>query len=338
MSPSPLQPSAPAALPEQFGPYRILRPLGKGGMGSVYLARDTRLDRNVALKVCHLANDPQALERFRREARAAASLRHPNLCPVHEFDVRDGIAYLTMAFIEGPTLAQWVAEHPLSQKQAAVLVARLALAMQEAHDKGVIHRDLKPANIALDEKGKPVILDFGLARLTAAHTKMTHTGAIFGTPAYMAPEQASGDPTAVGRAADQYSLGVILYELLCGDVPFTGTALILLYNTVNTPPVPPSQRNPGVGAALESICLRAWPRNRRSAIRHLKCSPTNSPKRRTACRGAERCHGPFHRPFGQRPLSPSPRLPGPRRCRRHCPPRTNADHSDTSRAAAMRSG
>ena len=253
---SPSASNAPV-LPEQFGPYRIVRPLGKGGMGAVYLARDTRLDRNVALKVCLLADNPQALERFRREAKAAAALRHPNLCPVHEFDVRDGIAYLTMAFIEGPTLAQWAAEHPLNQKQAALLVAKLALAMQSAHDKGVIHRDLKPANIALDEKGEPVILDFGLARLTEFHTRMTQQGAIFGTPAYMAPEQASGDPTTVGPAADQYSLGVIFYELLCGAVPFVGKPLILLFNTVNTAPVPPSQRNSAVDATLEAICLRA---------------------------------------------------------------------------------
>src|SRR5262245_39360488 len=139
-TPSDPTPPFPAALPEQFGPYRVLRRLGQGGMGTVYLARDTRLDRSVALKVCHLADvHPQALQRFRREARAAASLRHPNLCPVYECDVIDGTHYLTMAYIEGPTLAQRLAAvRPWPEPEAARLVRTLALAMQVAHAAGVI--------------------------------------------------------------------------------------------------------------------------------------------------------------------------------------------------------
>src|SRR5947208_3113933 len=142
---------APGTLPEQFGPYRILKPLGKGGMGTVYLARDTRLNRDVALKVCHLADDnPQARERFLREAQAAAALRHPNLCPVYECDVIGGVPYLTMACIQGPTLSDWLRQHGrLPQRQAATLLRKLALAMAEAHRQGVIHRDLKPSNVAI---------------------------------------------------------------------------------------------------------------------------------------------------------------------------------------------
>src|SRR4051794_30138024 len=149
---------AAGTLPEQFGPYRIVRRLGKGGMGTVYLARDTRLDRDVALKVCHVGDSPQALARFRREAHAAAALRHPNLCPVYECDVLGGITYLTMACIQGPTLGDWLSQRgPVSQRQIAVLVLKMALALAEAHRHGVIHRDLKPANVAI-ERGEPVIL------------------------------------------------------------------------------------------------------------------------------------------------------------------------------------
>src|SRR5690349_13981697 len=136
-------------LPNPFGPYRILARLGRGGMGTVYLALDTRLDRRVALKVCHIAAEhPLALERFRREARAAAALRHPNLCPVYECDVLEGIPYLTMAYIEGPTLAARLAAHGAFEQTEAVRLAHcLALALHKAHVQGVIHRDLKPSNI-----------------------------------------------------------------------------------------------------------------------------------------------------------------------------------------------
>jgi formylglycine-generating enzyme required for sulfatase activity len=245
------------ALPERFGPYHIVQRLGKGGMGTVYLARDTRLDRPVALKVCHLSNQPQALERFRREAKAAAALRHPNLCPVYEYDVRDGIPYLVMAYIEGPTLAERLGERgPLPQREAALLVRQLALAMHEAHSHGVIHRDLKPSNVAIDERGQPVILDFGLAR-QGAGARLTHTGATLGTPDYMAPEQVRGDTAAIGPACDVYSLGIILYELLTGEVPFQGPLPALLGQALYAEPPPPSQLRPDLDPRLEAVCLRA---------------------------------------------------------------------------------
>ena len=258
MSTSSSQPPAPLELPEQFGPYRILRPLGKGGMGTVYLALDTRLNRQIALKVCHIATHPTAQERFRREAQAAAGLRHANLCPVYEFDVRDGIAYLTMAYFEGQTLDRRLAEQPMAQRDAALLVRKLALAMQAAHDKGVVHRDLKPGNIAFDEKGEPVVLDFGLARQTeAAGTRLTKLGAILGTPSYMAPEQVEGNLDQIGPACDVYALGVILYELLTGTVPFAGPLSAVLGQVLAVAPQPPRQRNAAVDEQLEAICLKA---------------------------------------------------------------------------------
>src|SRR5262249_45361029 len=160
----------PVLLSDQFGKYRIVRRLGAGGMGTVYLAHDTILGRDIALKVCHLTDDPLARERFRQEARASAVLRHPNLCPVHEYDERDGLALLTLAYIQGPSLEEVLKTQPLDQRQAAILVRKVALAMQAAHEGGVIHRDLKPANIIL-ERNEPVIVDFGLARRRDATTR-----------------------------------------------------------------------------------------------------------------------------------------------------------------------
>jgi formylglycine-generating enzyme required for sulfatase activity/serine/threonine protein kinase len=254
--------TVPIALPDQFGPYRILTRLGQGGMGSVFLARDTRLDRDVALKVCHVADKPQAMERFRREAKAAALLSHPNLCPVHEFDVRDGIAYLTMAFIEGPTLSEWARANPLDQRKAALLVAKLALAMQEAHEAGIVHRDLKPGNVGINKKGEPVILDFGLARqVREGPSHLTQLGSVYGTPSYMAPEQASGDPTQIGPSCDIYSLGVILYELLTGSVPFAGSAMQILAQLFRNVPEPLRQRKADIDPRLEAVCLKVLAKN-----------------------------------------------------------------------------
>jgi serine/threonine protein kinase len=241
-------------------------------MGTVYLARDTRLDRDVALKICHLADNPQAMKRFRREAKAAATLRHPNLCPIYEFDVQDGIAYLTMAFVEGPTLKEYVAKRgPLSQREAAIQVAKLALAMQAAHDVGVIHRDLKPSNIVMNQQGEAIILDFGLARqVNVAGTRLTELGAIYGTPAYMSPEQAGGDPEAVGPSADIYALGVILYELLAGRVPFEGSSYDVLIQLLREKPAPPHTYKKGIDATLEGICLKALAKN--PVVSYRRCT------------------------------------------------------------------
>ncbi len=251
-------------LPEVFGRYHILRKLGEGGMGSVYLAHDTQLDRRVALKVPHFrrtANDP-VLERFYREAHAAAALDHPNLCPVFDVGCHEGIHYLTMPFIEGHSLSDIIVPgQPWSPAKAAGMVYKLAVAMSEAHARGVVHRDLKPANILINQRQEPVITDFGLARLEAGPaSERTAPGTLLGTPAYMAPEQVLADPAALGPGCDIYGLGVILYQMLTGRLPFDGPATAVLGRILSEEAPRVSQLQPGVSPVLEAICHKAMAR------------------------------------------------------------------------------
>lgn len=256
--------TAAAELPEQFGRYRIDKKLGQGGMGAVYLAHDTKLDRPVALKVPRFMPDdgPEVLERFYREARAAATLDHPNICPVYDVGEVNGVHFLTMAYIKGKALAEYVravkAGKPLPPRQVAAVVRKLAVALQEAHRRGVIHRDLKPANVMVNHRKEPVIMDFGLARrVNTADIRLTQSGALLGTPAYMSPEQVEGDQDRIGPLADVYSLGVIFYELLTGRLPFAGPLAALLVQVVTQEPEPPSKHRPDLEPALETICLKA---------------------------------------------------------------------------------
>ena len=247
-------------LPEQFGRYAIVKELGSGMMGTVFLARDTQLDRLVALKVPQFGDDPEqkTLARFYREARSMATLRHPNLCPVHDVGEIDGITYLTMAYIEGNPLSESLKQDRLSGDQAATLIRKLALALQEAHQAGIVHRDLKPANIMVDKRGEPVIMDFGLARREhEGEARLTSAGSILGTPGYMSPEQIQGDPEKMGPPSDVYSLGVILYELLAERIPFEGPIAKVLMEIMNEEPVPPSQLRDGVNPVLEAVCMKA---------------------------------------------------------------------------------
>jgi formylglycine-generating enzyme required for sulfatase activity len=256
----------PGPLPEQFGHYRILRRLGAGGMGTVYLAEDTKLDRRVALKVPHFAggSGTETLERLAREARIAAAVDHPNLCPVYEAGRIDGIDFLTMAFIPGKSLSEFIAPgRPLPQKPVAALVRKLAEALQAAHTRGVIHRDLKPANVMITPRGQPVIMDFGVARdHKAGDARLTPSGTMLGTPAYLAPEQLTGDLESMGPGCDVYSLGVILYELLTGRVPFQGPPLRVLVQVLEEEPAPPSDLRADVDPGLEAICRKAMARKR----------------------------------------------------------------------------
>ncbi|HEY7311735.1 MAG TPA: serine/threonine-protein kinase [Gemmataceae bacterium] len=250
----------PATLPEQFGRYRIVRELGRGGMGTVYLAHDTQLDRLVALKVPHFIEDaPIALERFYREARVAATLDHPNLCPIHDVGQHEGIHYLTMPYIEGKPLSESLRASPHTpQRQIAALVRQLALALEEAHCRGIIHRDLKPSNIMMNRRGEPVVMDFGLARQpTARDARLTQSGTILGTPAYMPPEQVDGATTLLGPRCDIYSLGVILYELLTGRLPFQGGTTQVLCQILRDEPRRPSVYRPDLEPRLEAICQKA---------------------------------------------------------------------------------
>jgi serine/threonine protein kinase len=260
----PASTSWPGELPATFGRYRLLQLLGQGGMGAVYLAEDSQLHRRVALKIPNFPkHEGPELERFYREAQAAAVLRHPNLCPVYDVGQINGIHYLTMAYIEGRSLGALLSSgRAFSQDEAAEMVRLLALALQEAHEHGVIHRDLKPGNIMIDQRQQPVVMDFGLARkLSSTDVRLTQSGTIIGTPAYMSPEQVNNDPRAMGPGCDIYSLGVILYELLTGRLPFEGSVGSLMAQILTDAPAPPSRFRAALHPTLEAICLKALAKN-----------------------------------------------------------------------------
>jgi WD40 repeat protein len=248
--------SGPAAEGVSIPGYEIIATLGRGGMGVVYKARQTRLGRLVALKMIlsggHAGEDD--LARFRTEAEAIARLQHPNIVQIHEVGEQNGLPFFSLEFCGGGSLERKLAGTPLPPREAAELVETLARAMQAAHDKGVIHRDLKPANVLLAEDGTPKITDFGLAKKLDEAGK-TATGAVMGTPSYMAPEQAGGK--VVGPLADVYALGAVLYECLTGRPPFkAATHLDTLMQVVSDEPVPVRQLQPLVPRDLETICLK----------------------------------------------------------------------------------
>ena len=258
--------------PRPFGRYELLRPLGEGAMGAVYLARDAQLDRLVALKLPHVAvaDDPQLRERFLREVRAAATLHHPHLCPVYDAGEEpdaDGVPrlYLTMAHIDGRTLRDALADSRSPFRTpagAARLIRQLADAMAHAHARGVIHRDLKPGNVMLDAEGRPSITDFGLARRGAGadgEVRLTRTDAVLGTPAYMSPEQIRG--REVGPLTDLYALGVTLYELLTGRLPFDGSVAEVFGKVLHEDPRPPGELRPGVDPGLDAIWAKMTARD-----------------------------------------------------------------------------
>jgi serine/threonine protein kinase/Mg-chelatase subunit ChlD len=254
------RPAPVGELPDVFGRYRLVRKVGQGGMGAVWLAQDTQLGRSVALKVPHFSpgDGPEMLERFYREARAAAAIRHPHVCPVYDVGQINGVHYLTMAYIDGPPLSDLIrGRGPLPAAPAAALARQLAQALQVAHGLGIVHRDLKPGNVLVGADGEPAITDFGLARrVEAGEERLTRSGAILGTPPYMSPEQVEGTGE-VGPASDVYSLGVMLYELLTGRPPFAGPLTEVLWQVRFKEPERPSALRPDLDPQLEAIVMRA---------------------------------------------------------------------------------
>ena len=235
--------------------YRITDKLGEGGMGVVYKATDTKLDRPVALKFLapHLLRDDEGRKRFEREAKAAASLDHPNICTVHEIDEADGRTFIVMAFLEGRPLSEKIGEGPLKLPEALSTAIQIAEGLEAAHEKGIVHRDIKPDNVMLmaGSRGLLKIMDFGLAQL-AGSSKLTRGGSTLGTMSYMSPEQAEGADT--DRRTDIWSLGVVLHEMVAGQLPFQGDFdQAVVYSILNEPPEPLTWVRTGVPKELERI-------------------------------------------------------------------------------------
>lgn len=272
LAPKPVRPNVPPReTPRTLGRFQLLRELGQGTFGVVFLAHDPLLRRDIALKIPHMEVllTAELRDRFRHEARVAAGLNHPRIVPVHDAGEEGGICYIASAFCQGITLAAWLRQRtaPVPPTLAAEIVGCLAEAVEHAHQRGVLHRDLKPANILLDPDGALLdtlrITDFGLAKLWLAGQETldvsprTHTGAILGTPNYMAPEQALGQSTTVGPATDVHALGAILYELLTGRPPYQADTVfdtLVLLRTEE--PLEPSRLRPRLPRDLETICLK----------------------------------------------------------------------------------
>ncbi|MBI4568441.1 MAG: protein kinase, partial [Planctomycetes bacterium] len=249
---------------QALGQYQVIRELGHGAMGVVYLAEQVGLDRKVALKVLPqaLALNKKTLERFRREAAAAAKLQHPNVVPVFGVGEAEGLHYFAMEFVEGATLADIIARERITFERAAGLVIQAAKGLAHGHERGVVHRDVKPANMMVTGEGRLMIADFGLAAEEEAET-LTRTGDVMGTPAYMSPEQARGARAEIDARSDQYSLGVTLYEMLTLTRPFQADDMhAVLIAVVNDDPVPPRRVNAAVPRDLETIALKAMEKDK----------------------------------------------------------------------------
>src|SRR6476619_788973 len=255
--------AAPDTLIDQVfdGRYRVIRKLGTGGMANVYLAEDQELGRRVAIKLLdeRHAQDEQFVERFRREAESAAGLSHPNVVSIYDRGEAEGTYYIAMEYLEGKTLKELIVSRGPTPVRVAIDYTRQILsALEFAHRSGIVHRDIKPHNVVVAPDGRLKVTDFGIAR--SGSSQMTEAGSIIGTAQYLSPEQARGAP--VDPRSDIYSLGIVLYEMLTGKVPFTGdTPLEIAMKHLSTTPLPPSETRPEVPHELDSIVLRALAKN-----------------------------------------------------------------------------
>lgn len=262
-------PASMSLTTSRLGRYEFAadKPLGEGTFGKVFKAWDTRLRRNVAIKVPR----PDKLDKhlFLREARAISQLKHRNICTVYDVDEDDGRPYMVMELIEGPKLSERLCKERLTASEAVGIVYQVALALEHAHSQGIVHRDLKPANIMLRGGHEPVVLDFGLAKVAAASETLMYANTALGTALYMPPEQATGDWAAVGPASDVYSLGMVLYEALTGELPFSGSAKSVIEQVIERHVPDAASRCPSLPAGLAAVCAKACskrPKDRYSSM------------------------------------------------------------------------
>jgi len=263
--------SSSQSIAPTFGRYQIRGLLGTGSCATVYRAYDPVVERDVAMKIPHpgAVSGPKAQARFLGEAKALARLRHPGIVPLYDAGRFGDIPYIATAYIDGRTLKELIEEGPIPFQRVADLVAELAEALAYIHGEGIVHRDVKPANVLVDSSGTVQLTDFGLSHRQDA-SRLTRNGALIGTPAYLAPEQAIPEGATAHPLSDQYSLGVVLYELLCGRPPFIGPPSVVIFNARHEPPSPPRSLRPEIPTGLERICLKAMARSPRD--RYSTCA------------------------------------------------------------------
>lgn len=243
----------------QLGSYQIIAPLGEGGMAAVYKAYQPRMDRYVALKILprYYASDPEFVARFKQEARVIAKLEHPHILPVYDYGEEDGYTFMAMRMVDSGTLTEWILENqPLSMEQIRRIISQVGDALDYAHSNEIVHRDVKPSNVLVDKRGNCLLTDFGLAKLVETSVKLTRTGGILGTPAYMSPEQGMGQ--RIDYRTDMYSLGVILYEMATGRPPYQAeTPMAIVIKHIQAPLPPPYKFNPDIPEVLERVILKS---------------------------------------------------------------------------------